>query len=74
MSDPKETTMPLRVMEWPSLRERLLPVRVLRLAAWEWPSAGGPDAYFGHWCWVALGRWVICIGRGRYIVGSGWRG
>ena len=68
------TTSPLRVMEWPGWRERLFPVRVLRLAAWEWPSAGGPDAYFGHWCWVSLGRWVICFGSGRYIVGRGFYG
>lgn len=74
MSNQHKTTMPIRVMEWPSLRARLLPVRVLRLAAWEWPSAGGRDAYFGHWCWVAVGRWVICFGRGRYVMGSGFNG
>lgn len=64
----------LRAMEWPSLRSKLLPVRVLRLAAWEWPSAGGRDEYFGHWCWLVIGRWVICLGNGRYLHGKGFYG
>lgn len=75
MSDPVPPTTPaLRVMEWPGFRSKLWPVTVLRLAGWEWPSAGGPDAYFGHWCWVTVGRWVICLGRGRYLSGSGFYG
>jgi hypothetical protein len=65
---------PLRIMEWPGLQAKLLPVSVLRLAGWEWPSVGGPDAYFGCWLHLAVGRWVICFGRGRYIFGEGWHG
>src|SRR5438309_11481291 len=55
-------------MRWPTLRSKLLPLRVIRT-----PLRWGPwfqvhalrNEQYGNWWGISLGRWVIIGGKGQ---------
>lgn len=53
-------------MQWPSLRAKLLPVTVLRLAGWTWPRVHFRNWYHGCWWSLSVGPWLIVGGVGTY--------
>jgi hypothetical protein len=53
-------------MQWPTWREKLMPISMHRWPAYNGFRVGFRDWYFGPWLRISLGWWGIQIGGGTY--------
>ena len=52
-------------MRWPGIKAKAWPITPARVPGWAlWGC--GPVEFYGAWCVLHIGPWLIFIGRGRY--------
>lgn len=52
-------------MRWPGLRAKLRPLTIVRVPGWGL-SVTGPTEYYGAWCCLHVGPWLLFFGSGTY--------
>lgn len=52
-------------MTWPGLRRKLWPITVVRVPSWAF-NVTGPAEYYGCWCCIHIGPWLVFFGSGTY--------